>query len=605
MKRWIGILILALLLTGCGAQTPAPSTAPSAPSTTGVPSPSETTAPSVATGEPDAALPSEPQSTVDDSATLNSMASEGCAVAAMGNNLLVFHQDSLSLWNFGSNAPITTAEIPGLPMPGSGMVQIGRESVVYFDADDCTVVFLNEELQKTRSLQVGETVLGSAYLTSDCSKLYFCTTAGIRVLELETGICRNLKLQEDNWLGITGTLMGETALRCQLRQADGSIRTLLISSENGQTLWEGDELNAITGSGQLYCYDAGSEWIFGLVGQQPQLLQADDPIALPQISAAVTLTLTEANLTLDLYDLASGRRNASLELSGTTGITGLTAFQGYLWFFADGQLYRWDPSLSPTLDEAIYTAYRYTSNNPDIEGLAIFQARANDLKNHYGIEILIWNDAALAEPAGYTFEIEYRTDAYEAGFAALEAALAQFPDTLPNRAADWTADGTLRIVLVHSITTPSETVYSTLSGMEYLLDGKVYIVLELGENLERSFYHALFHVIDPLVLSNSIAYYQWNDLNPSKFQYDNDYITNLDRDGSKYLDAGNRYFIDTYSMSYAVEDRARIFEYAILPGNESYFESKHMQAKLQMLCDGLRDVFRLEAESYIWEQYLT
>ena len=140
--------------------------------------------------------------------------------------------------------------------------------------------------------------------------------------------------------------------------------------------------------------------------------------------------------------------------------------------------------------------------------------------------------------------------------------------------------------------------------MEYLLDGNVYIVLELEDELEQTFYHALFHVIDPLILSNSIAYYKWNDLNPSGFQYDNDYIKNLERDGSKYLDGDKRWFIDTYSMSFAVEDRARIFEYAMQPGNESYFTGDTMQKKLKMLCKGIREVFQLEAESYPWEQYL-
>lgn len=603
MKRWLSLLLLALLLTGCAAQDPPPATVPEE---TGAPSPSETvTVPTDAT-EPDATVPSVPQPDVDTQKPFATMTTDGqySAVASMGSSLLLFHKDGVSLWPFGSTAPATTADIPDIPMPDSGMLRIRDNGIVYYNGETRTMVYLNEQLQQTRSLQLNETVLGSAFLTSDCSKLYFCTAAGIRVWELETGVCRNLKLQEGSWLGITGALLDETALRCQLRQEDGTVRTLLISSETGQTLREGNELNSITGSGQLYCYDAGDQWIFGLSGQQPQVLQVEDPIALPQIGAALTATATQAGLQLDLYDLASGRRIASQEISGITGLTGLTAFQNAIWFFSNGQLYRWNPSLSPIQDETVYTSYLYTATNPDTEGLAAFQARAEDLKQRYGIEILFWNDAATAEPAGYTFEIEYRTDVYEAGFAALEAALAHFPDSLPDRAADWTADGTLRIVLVRSITTPSETVYSTLPGMEYLLDDKVYIVLELGEDLERSFYHALFHVIDPLVLSNSIAYYKWSDLNPSGFRYDNDYIANLDRDDSNYLEGDKRYFIDTYSMSYAVEDRARIFEYAIGPGNESYFESKHMQAKLEMLCDGLRDVFQLEGDRYIWEQYL-
>ena len=58
-------------------------------------------------------------------------------------------------------------------------------------------------------------------------------------------------------------------------------------------------------------------------------------------------------------------------------------------------------------------------------------------------------------------------------------------------------------------------------------------------------------------------------------------------------------------MSFPKEDRARILEYAMMPGNESYFSSEQMQAKLQTICTALREVFDLDPEQhYAWEQYL-
>ena len=59
-----------------------------------------------------------------------------------------------------------------------------------------------------------------------------------------------------------------------------------------------------------------------------------------------------------------------------------------------------------------------------------------------------------------------------------------------------------------------------------------------------------------------------------------------------------------YSMSFAIEDRARILEYACLPGNEGYFTSPTMQEKLRRICGGIRQAFALIEESYLWEQYL-
>ena len=84
-------------------------------------------------------------------------------------------------------------------------------------------------------------------------------------------------------------------------------------------------------------------------------------------------------------------------------------------------------------------------------------------------------------------------------------------------------------------------------------------------------------------------------------------MTNLDRDGSLWLEGENRAFIDTYSMSYPKEDRARIMEYASMEGNDHYFESPMMQRKLEVLCRGIREAFGLEGlqSPLPWERYLT
>lgn len=55
-----------------------------------------------------------------------------------------------------------------------------------------------------------------------------------------------------------------------------------------------------------------------------------------------------------------------------------------------------------------------------------------------------------------------------------------------------------------------------------------------------------------------------------------------------------RSFVDTYSMSYPKEDRARIFEYAMTAGNEPLFAASPLQYKLKMLCQGIREAFGLK-----------
>ena len=47
-------------------------------------------------------------------------------------------------------------------------------------------------------------------------------------------------------------------------------------------------------------------------------------------------------------------------------------------------------------------------------------------------------------------------------------------------------------------------------------------------------------------------------------------------------------------------------EFAMMPGNEAFFESETMQLKLHKLCLGIRQAFDLEtfAKPLRWEQYL-
>ena len=89
--------------------------------------------------------------------------------------------------------------------------------------------------------------------------------------------------------------------------------------------------------------------------------------------------------------------------------------------------------------------------------------------------------------------------------------------------------------------------------------------------------------------------------------YDDSYITNQSRTDTTYLEGGNKYFIDLFSMSFAKEDRATIFEYACMPGNEDCFKTWAMQQKLKKICNGIREAYGLKKveTKFLWEQYIT
>ena len=186
----------------------------------------------------------------------------------------------------------------------------------------------------------------------------------------------------------------------------------------------------------------------------------------------------------------------------------------------------------------------------------------------------------------------------------LQQALEHFPKDFFRKAAAWT-ENPLHIVLVRGIYgEPDEGTLSSAPSVFYQLEGKLHLALSLWSDLERAFYHGAAHLIETPILSNCTAYYEWNTMNPEGFLYDNDYIANQNRQDEQYLQPGNQYFIDMYSMSFATEDRARILEYACLPGNEGYFSSPVLQEKLKRIAGGIRKTFDLPEGSYLWEQYL-
>lgn len=604
MKRWLGLLALLVVLSGCTAK-------------------GDTTIDPNATGANGIPLPNQGQGLYDPEHTIETQtggaikayllgARDSQAFAAMGNDFLLFGKDRLTLLTGENLTEVTTITAPNLPMPGSGMVQVSTEGVAYYNSKSCAVVFVGRNLREYGRLQLSETPTGGAYLTPDWKMLYYCTGEGIRVLDLETGICRTVKAQQTTSQSITGGFLDGTVLRCRMTLTDGTERTIAVSAQTGETLAEGVYLDDLVCAGQQYFMpkQAGTmtEWIFGQgTGQSQNFWPAntENVVPLPESNGAVTVVSMEGGSRLDYYDLTTGKRTASVELPDMTNGKVLTSGKGMVWFSCGGILYRWELALSKIKDEAGYIAPRYTLRDPDEEGLAAFEIRAQALERTYGVEILYWNEVSELAPWDYSFEIEYLTQSYEIGFAGLEAAMAKFPEDFFRKAADRTGSGILRIVLVRGIYGPQEQgTLRPAAGIQYLLDGESYIALSVGTELEQNFYHELGHVIDTKVLSSCSVFYEWNNLNPSGFRYDNDYIANQDRQDGQYLEGENRYFIDMYSMSFPVEDRSRIFEYACMPGNESYFTSQYMQAKLQRVCRGIREAFDLPEGTYIWEQYL-
>lgn len=266
-----------------------------------------------------------------------------------------------------------------------------------------------------------------------------------------------------------------------------------------------------------------------------------------------------------------------------------------------------EPSAPPPTETALETVPETTletlpeTTAPELPDL-LTQAEA--MSARYGIDILIGEDAAATEPWDYYFVPETDPFLLKGKLSYLESCLSVYPEgMLKVLSQDY---GGLHVCVVREIRGRKSTgSLDSANGLQFFSDeNENYIVL--AEDMEYTLFHELCHVIEDFLLPRTPAWDDWESLNPADFSYDLDFTENADRDGEAYLEDDTRAFVDTYSMSFPREDRARVMEYAMTPGNEDLFRPPIMQSKLQMLCSGIREVFSIpDSTSLLWEQYLT
>ncbi|MBO4414976.1 MAG: hypothetical protein J5824_03220 [Lachnospiraceae bacterium] len=137
--------------------------------------------------------------------------------------------------------------------------------------------------------------------------------------------------------------------------------------------------------------------------------------------------------------------------------------------------------------------------------------------------------------------------------------------------------------------------------------------------LKRTIVHELSHWIDGRIDSEgALGGYadfedDWLKLNPEDFSYKNSYVSG--RTIWKYIydeygSNDNTYFIDSYSQTYATEDRARLFEYLMFNEDPSeysdYLAVPNLQDKLQFFFGAIRKCFDTSKwpEKTTWEEEL-
>ena len=394
-----------------------------------------------------------------------------------------------------------------------------------------------------------------------------------------------------------------------------------MAVDSGLLLYEGDGRLNLQTNGDNYFASIPNGMIhspvYGQGEDQPKTLLPKNLLAetffLDDTQSAVTYqTPSDGHAEFACYDLTTGLMRSSLTLPTEfypTSICDTMDGKVYLMFFHPDYgcetIYRWDVEKLPVNDSTVYTETYFRSTNPDEAGLFHCRAMAAEIGSKYGIEILVWEDALAVQPWDYDFVPEYLVPVIQRELELLDQRLSHYPQEILSATAGHFSS--LKICLVRQLMGTAESgSLESANGIQFFDGTDAYLALVVGEYSEQTLYHELFHVMETHIYTHSIAFDQWDTLNPTGFEYDYDYIANLNRDPVTYLQGENRAFVDTYSMSFPKEDRARILEYAMLPGNEDVFQSQPMQRKLSTLCKGFREAFGLvqSPETYLWEQYL-
>lgn len=612
MKRILPLFLCLLLLAGCG-RDPSPETE--------LP---ETTVPAT---EPTGFY--EPDSPME-TATSGALRcyplgdSETTAILALDDTVILFactaNTTRLTALTGEDLTPTAQLDLNFDLFPEDAHLNRWSQGISFYDSISKETVVLDASLREFSRIPAPADLAEKPLLSYDRSTLYYCTGSGLRALDLETGISRLLKEMSYDYQSLSGLLLEDSVIACTV--SDGNTwQKLYLSTETGETLACREDMATVeTGGSRYYApIREGSETfhLFGTPGSEPRLLnlrqEATSTYFLPDTFSLITVPVPTGNsLTLEYYDLSSCLRTAELTLtteyypwSFQNGPQNRIWFLNYEPDYGCTVLYGWDPALSSSGDSTFYGGTYFTQEAPDQEGLAQCKAYAAEIGEKYGIEVLIHRDAVKIQPWDYDMEPEHLTGVIQRELELLDRNLSRYPQGFLQTLAD-RFDG-ISVCIVRSLTGTAEAgSLDTADGIQFLDNYRAYIALAAPSNTEYALYHEMCHLIDTVVITESGAYDRWEELNPKDFEYDYDYITNKNRDGSAYLQDINRSFIDTYSMSFPKEDRARILEYAMTQGNEAYFRSTTMQAKLLLLCQGIREAFKLKKspETFLWEQYL-
>ena len=247
------------------------------------------------------------------------------------------------------------------------------------------------------------------------------------------------------------------------------------------------------------------------------------------------------------------------------------------------------------------------------------QARqqADAIGEKYGVQILLSSQCSgAAAQCDYDIVLTDTMDSREelgsinASLKSIERCLALYPDGFFAQLKNSMGEGGVRFLLVEEIKSGFGT-----SGCTYERGAWQNIALDIrmAYELDGIICHELWHATENHILSCDYSLFTvdgWAQLNPQGFSYYEGYdYTDTDSRHWTYYSGGDEgvYFVDSYSRTFASEDRARIMEFFMTRDDDAQelIKSPAIKKKLQHMSSAVRSVFDDSGwENVRWERLL-
>lgn len=523
-------------------------------------------------------------------------------IAAMGGNVvLVTDLSKLILMDAETGEPGKAIKVGETISAQTPDFSASPKGLTYYREAGSELIFLSTTLRQVQTVEIPQGISGYPCVSRANEEVYYCKDNGVYAQRLQTGEIRLLFSGTYESVQLKTIHLNGTVLACGVTDAEGRETTLYLDAASGEILADSNWLLALQTEGNSYLVNRKDgiveQTIYGTLGGENHVLNLEQPVELlPQIRGGYRYGIVNGALEIDFYDVVSGIHSGHVRLEGVTEEpVSVTADGKYIWILAADQLFRWDVTMTPTGTEEIFLEPLYTRENPNVDALAQCAQRAQELTEKYGIHVTVGEEVA-AVSGGYEITSEFQPAALQQMMDELETVLQQFPENFLDESL---AAGDIHIGFARAISGDREVV-------QFYQDSDACILVAAAENVRLNILRGLSYIIDSHVLGNSRAYDAWKTLNPEGFDYDYAYYFYQNHKDSVYLTNENRAFVDAYAMTFPHEDRSMLFAYAMMEGNADYFATDTMQAKLALICEGIRDAYGyLQSDArFLWEQYL-